>query len=268
VDGIPAGAYLTLLALFAILIGPVNQFLLRKRRQQALIVLTTPIIAAVFIVLLGGYVALVEGFAIRGRVTSLTLLDQTAAEAVTRASVSVYASGRAPSGGLRFARDVAVFATPLDTVQPSPEALDLSETQQFTSGFVRARTPTNFETIVARTARERLTFRRDGSELRVSNGLGGTVTRLLVRHGDRTYQLSDALPEGASAPLHVSTAAPQTLRAGGDLVLARFDPMLANLPDGSYVAVLDRSPFWDGGTPDIEERNSFHLVRGRAGALP
>ena len=37
------------------------------------------------------------------------MLDQATKQAATRAAASLYAAGMTPSGGLRFARDVAVF---------------------------------------------------------------------------------------------------------------------------------------------------------------
>jgi hypothetical protein len=268
VSVVPAGAYLTLLVLFTVLIGPVNQVLLRRRGQQTLIVLTTPLIAGAFIVLLGAYVAIVEGFSVRGRAVSLTLLDQPASQAVTRATASIYAAGRAPSAGLRFGRDVAVVPTPPADAPPVSEVLDLSETQQYASGFLRARTPTNFETLEHRAARERLTFSRQNGRLRVSNGLGSTVTRLHVRHGGRIYELSDVLAPGGASLLQESPAPAGSPLLGGDAAVAHLAPIAASLPDGAYLALLERSPFWSGGTPDIDEHSSLHLVLGRPGPLP
>jgi hypothetical protein len=268
VNAIPARTYLTILTLFAVLIGPVNHIFLRRRRQQVLVVLTTPLIAALFIVVLAGYVVVVEGFGVRGRVISFTHLDQAAGQAATRAAVSLYAAGGAPSGGLRFARDVAVFPTPLDTAPLTAEALDWSELQQFSSGFLNARTPTNFETLGYRAARERLVFSREGGQVRVSNGLGPTVTRLRFREGDRFYSLGEPLRGGASAVLRETTAPGRELLRSGDAVLSEFDDVVTNLPDGAYLAVLERSPFWDGGVRGIDERSSFHLVLGRLGTQP
>jgi hypothetical protein len=73
VGGVPARAYLFILVLFSVLIGPVNYLLLRRRRQQALIVLTAPLISAAFILLLVGYVVAGEGFAVHGRAVTLTM---------------------------------------------------------------------------------------------------------------------------------------------------------------------------------------------------
>ncbi len=268
VNAVPARTYITILVVFAVLIGPVNHIVLRRRRQQALVVLTTPLIAALFIAVLAGYVVVVEGFGVRGRVVSFTLLDQAAGQAATRAAVSLYAAGGAPSGGLRFARDVAVFPTPLDTAPLTGETLDLSELQQFSSGFLQARTPTNFETLGYRAARERLVFSREDGQVRVSNGLGSTVTRLRFRDGARFYSLGGPLRAGAAGVLRDTTASGRDLLGSTDAVLARFDSVVTNIPDGAYLAVLDRSPFWDGGVRDIDERSSFHLVLGRLGAQP
>jgi hypothetical protein len=268
VDAIPARTYITILTLFAVLIGPVNHIVLRRRRQQALVVLTTPVIAALFIVVLAGYVVVVEGFGVSGRVVSFTHLDQAAGQAATRAAVSLYAAGRAPSGGLRFARDVAVFSTPLDTAPLIGETLDLSELQQFTAGFLQARTPTNFETLGYRAARERLVFSREGGQVRVSNGLGSTVTRLRFRDGERFYSLGDPLPGGAAAVLRETSSNGRELIGSADAALSVLDDVVTKLPDQAYLAVIDRSPFVDAGVREIEERSSFHLVLGRLGAQP
>jgi hypothetical protein len=267
VDGVPAGAYLTLLTLFALLIGPVNHIVLRRRQQQALIVLTTPLIAAVFILLLGGYVVAIEGFGIRGRILSLTLLDQPKARAVTRATVSLYAAGRAPSGGLRFPRDVAVFPTPVEGALPIGEMLDLTELQQFASGLLDARSPSNFETLSSRAARERLVFTVANGRVRVSNGLGATVTRLRFRDRERSYALGEALRPGAAADLQETTTSGRELLGASDSVMARFDNVITHLAEGSYLAVVDRSPFWDSAAVTIDERGSFHAVLGRVGII-
>ena len=53
VDGVPARAYLSILIVFSLLIGPANYWFLWRKRQQVLLVLTAPLISAMFIVVLG-----------------------------------------------------------------------------------------------------------------------------------------------------------------------------------------------------------------------
>ena len=43
---------------------------------------------------------------------------------------------------------------------------------------------------------------------------------------------------------------------------ARFLHLVENQPGGSYLAVLERSPFWEPGVSGVDERGSFHLVLG------
>ena len=109
VDGVPARAYLSILIVFSLLIGPANYWFLWRKRQQVLLVLTAPLISAMFIVLLAGYVVAGEGLGVRGRAVTFTMLDQVRKQASTRGSMSLYAAGMTPAGGLRFPRDVAVF---------------------------------------------------------------------------------------------------------------------------------------------------------------
>jgi hypothetical protein len=127
---------------------------------------------------------------------------------------------------------------------------------------IQARSPTNFEEIGFRPARERLTFSREAGGMSVVNGLGATVAMLVYRDGDKSYSLAGPLPHGAKA----------TMKSGGlgagnmvpsDLPLSsRFVHLVENQPAGSYLAVLERSPFWEPGVASVVERGSFHLVIG------
>ena len=36
----------------------------------------------------------------------------------------------------------------------------------------------------------------------------------------------------------------------------------------TYLAVLEKSPFWDPGVTDLDERSSFHLVLGYVEGQP
>jgi hypothetical protein len=269
VTGVPARTYLLILLAFSFVIGPVNYWFLLRKRRQVLLVLTTPLISAVFILLLTGYVIAGEGFGVRGRVMSFTMLDQVRTQAVTRASISLYASGMTPGGGLRFARDVAVYPIGTDGDGSRVEhAMDLSELQRYSSGVIQARSPTNLEQIAFRSARERLTFNFEGNAIRVVNGLDSNISTLVYRTGYTKYSLTAPVPAGGQGVLQrddrpIGTAVPTDLP-----VSARFAQLFANQPEGSYLAILERSPFWEPGVSRVEERNSFHLVIGWPGGQP
>jgi hypothetical protein len=269
VEGVPARAYLSILILFSLLIGPVNYWILRRMRQQVLLVLTTPLISALFIVLLAGYVVAGEGLGVRGRAMTFTMLDQVRRQAATRGSASLYAAGMTPRGGLRFGRDEAVFTIGSDGAGSRESVtLDLSESQRFTSGVIQARSPTNLETIGFRPARERLGFQREAGGMRVVNGLGTAIRTLIYRDGNNVYHLTRPLPPGDKGILEAGAPSATGVVPAGLPLTSRFEHLFANPPDGAYLAVVERSPFWNAGVPSVDERGSFHVVIGWVGGQP
>jgi len=213
-------------------------------------------------VLLAGYALAGEGFRVHGRAATFTILDEATKQAATRVAASIYAAGMTPSGGLRFGKDTAVFPVGASGGGPRERlTLDLTDGQQFSSGVVQARSPTNFDQILFRAARERLAFTRGADGMSVVNGLDATVTHLVYRDDDATYRLDAPLAPGARQTLTVGAGDPAPMPAA--LVLGgKFTDLIERQPVGSYVAVLDRSPFWEPGVPELLERGSFHLVLG------
>lgn len=269
VSGVPARTYLLILLAFSFVIGPLNYWFLLRQRRQVLLVLTVPLISAVFILLLAGYVVAGEGFGVRGRAMTFTMLDQVRMEAVTRGSISLYASGMTPGGGLRFPRDVAVFPIGRDGGgSQGQHTMVLSELQRYSSGVIQARSPTNLEEIAFRPARERLSFNVEGNAVRVVNGLDSNISTLVYRMGNTSYSLTAPLPAGGQGVLQHG-GRPAGVAVPTDLPLSdRFAHLFANQPEGSYLAILERSPFWDSGVSHVEERRSFHLLIGWPGGQP
>jgi len=263
VAGMAVRSYMAILIVFSMLIGPVNYFLLWRKRRQVLLVLTAPLISIAFIVVLAGYALLGEGIGIKARAESFTVLDQITKHAATRATVSLYAAGMAPWNGLRFKRTTAIFPMGKDgTGSREPETIDLTESQQFSSGIARARAASNFEEIRFRPARERLNFSRRGEAITVVNALDANVSSLLYRSGGNLYVLDAPLRSGAQATLHAAA------KADLPALPEKFRSIAERQQDGTYLAYLDHSPFLETGAPTVEERGSFHLVFGYAGGEP
>ena len=264
IDGIPARTYLAILVLFAVLIGPVNYWWLSRHRRQVLVVLTAPIISAVFIMLLAAYAIAGDGFGVYGRAITFTMLDQVKRQAVTRASFSLYAAGMSPSGGLQFPRDVAVFPLGVSGNGPTTQVqLNLTDSQRFAAGLAQARTATNVETVAFRQARERVSFSRGPEGVTVINGLEATIVALDYRDGDRHFGLAAPLPPGGKTVLTTGSAQIRQLLPLTALPAPKLLSVIDNQPTGTYLAVLDRSPFWNSGVSNLVERGSFHLVLGR-----
>jgi len=263
IDGIPARVYLSILVIFSVIIGPVSFWFLWRRRQRVLLVLTAPIISFVFIVLLAGYAVAGEGFGVYGRAATFTILDEATKQAATRAAGSMYAAGMTPSGGLRFGRDVAVFTVGTSGSGTRERlSLDLSQAQQYSGGVIQARAPTNIDQVSFRPARERLTFTRGAEGVTVVNGLDATLTHLVYRDVDAAYRLDAPLAPGAKTTLTRGDLDPKQLVPETLAIRSKFIELIEQQPRGSYVAVLDRSPFWEPGVTNLMERGSFHLVLG------
>jgi hypothetical protein len=272
VGEVPSRMYLSILGLFVLLIGPLNYLYLWRKHRQVLLVFTVPLISAVFILFLVAYGVLLEGFDVRVRAATFTILDEGARHAATRASVSLYTGGVAPSAGVRFPSDVAVYPLGTDSYGPREEfSLDLTGTQTFQAGLLQARSPGNYEQIAFRPARERLNFERSGNELRVVNGLGATIHHLVYREGGQVYTLDGKLAAGERAVLKTGAGANPAvaLRTLPPGPAGRLQEVIKSQPaEGSYLAVLETSPFWEPGVDSPVESGSFHLVLGFRGPLP
>jgi len=148
-------------------------------------------------------------------------------------------------------------------------SLDLTGAQTFQTGLLQSRTPGNFEEIRYLPARERVSFEHSGSGLQIVNGLGTTIQHLLYREGGQTYALSGQLAAGEKAVLKVDgaqgpglTALLADLKKSSATGTTKFRMLIDGQPEGSYMAVLERSPFWESGMPQAVEQDSLHLVLG------
>jgi hypothetical protein len=272
VGGIPTKAFLSMLVMFTVVIGPLNYLYLWRKKQQVMLVVTVPLISLLFIGVLTGYALFGEGFGVRGRAITFTLLDQVTKHAATRSSVSLYAGGMAPSGGLNFPSQLAIYPLGQDGLgwrgQP---AMDFTDSQRFSSGLLDARSPTNFDQIGFGPARERLNFERTGNGLSVVNGLGSQIKQLYYRDHQQIYVLNGTLDAGGKGSLQQGTLTTDFYKdalKAGELNPEKFRMLIDTQPNGSYLAVLEKSPFWDSGVANLQELGSFHLVYGHAGALP
>lgn len=267
VGEVPTRAYLLILFLFVLVIGPLNYIYLWRKKRQVLLVVTVPLFSIAFIALLTGYAFFLQGFGVRSRVVTFTVLDQNSKRAATRSSASLYPGGFRPSGGVRFTSDAAIFPMGIDGTGPRGNmTLDLTQEQRWQTGFLRARTPGNFDQISVRPARERMSIRREGDRLQVVNGLGAPLRQLVYRDGGQTWSLGTKVSAGGKADLKADKSKPADMFGkylnDAGVTRPKFQNIVDNQPDHSYLAVLETSPFWDPGVANADERQSFHLVLG------
>jgi hypothetical protein len=201
IRGVPVYGFMVLITAFAVLIGPVNYFYLKRKRLLWLLLVTVPATALVTSVLLVGYSVAAHGFGIRSRIRSLTVLDQKSQQAVTVARLALFA-GVAPSRGMQFSPETAVYPVFPPMVEPGAFTVDWTETQALTSGWLLSRTRTQFLTIRHADESKRVEIKPgQAGGLAIVNGLPWELEAVVV--ADESGRLSSArnvLPN-ASEPL-------------------------------------------------------------------
>jgi hypothetical protein len=207
VGAIPVMAFVLLITLFAILIGPVNYFVVWRRRQLYLLVLTIPAIAFLTSASLFGYAMIADGFGVQSRLRSFTLLDQYSKTAVSYNRISLYA-GIVPSAGLKFSPETAVFPVWPDHGCLESGSVDWTETQHLARGWLRSRTPAQFETISVRPERARIDIRPSGpEESDVANGLEWDIDLLVIKDEAGRLHAARKVPAGGSTKAATASAA-------------------------------------------------------------
>lgn len=91
----PVRGFVLIIVLFAIVAGPVNFTLLKRRKRPLLVLLTVPALGFGTTMLLLGYGLVQDGFGVRGTASTWTWLDQPQREGATLAARTLFA-GFAP----------------------------------------------------------------------------------------------------------------------------------------------------------------------------
>jgi len=261
VGEVPVTGYGLIVTLFAVIIGPVNYFLLRRKKKLHLLFIITPVVAVGVTVAMAVYGILAEGLGVKGRIFSLTYLDQTRHEAVTMGKMALYA-GMAPSGGLWFPMDVAAFPV---SQGMGAGTVELGDGQRFRDGFIRPRTILTYVTARVAPARGRLRVRRTRRGLEVTNGLEAAVRQIYLMDESGTVFHAQDIAPGASATATARRIRRSRIHAALGVDRASGIPVLgrARLDKGMYLAELGGSPFFLTGVERVSESESRHVLYGR-----
>ena len=255
VGAVPVLPFVFLISIFAIVIGPVNYFVVWRRKQLYLLVLTIPAIAFATSAALFGYAMIADGFGVQSRLRSFTLLDQHSKTAVSFNRLSLYA-GIVPSAGLRFSPETAVFPVWPDNNTFESGSVDWTSTQHLARGWLRSRTPAQFETVSVRSERARIDVKPAGAgAVEVANGLPWNIELLVVKDESSRMFAAQKLPAGASTT--AASAGPADMQALAAALSA--DPLQTppgagtsefNYFDrGSRRAMMTYNPYGEQQTP-------------------
>ncbi|MGH9834987.1 MAG: hypothetical protein ACRD9Y_18355, partial [Blastocatellia bacterium] len=260
--GTPVRGLFLLMLLFVVVIGPVNYLLLARRKKKLWLWWTVPAISLAASLGVFGYAILAEGWRGYARTEVMTVLDENAHRATTVGLTAFYAP-LTPSDGLRFSYDTEVLPQlpEMNRYYGSnrgglPRAIDWTEDQHLTSGWITARVPAHFAIRKSEPRRERLNVRREAGAISVVNGLGADIRQLWWAERDGKVYSAENVQAGANASLKLTESRTRGEVAGlREVFRSNWEDQIRQYPQkpldtleaGCYLAVLDSSPFLEEG---------------------
>lgn len=205
----PVGGFQIFITLFVLIIGPANYLLLRRLKRLQLMILTVPLGAVFVFGTVLGYALMTDGLSTRVRVRSYSELDQRAGEEVIASRLSYYA-GMTSAEGLAFSDQTAIYPIHLQTHRSrsrkeTPRGLSWDESrplsQQFTHGWLKSRTPTQYLSVTARSTKRKLEISGSGKQVDIENFLGHEIQQLLVSDHQGNLHWAEAIGKEQQAKL-------------------------------------------------------------------
>ncbi|MEM9185556.1 MAG: hypothetical protein AAGB00_03580 [Planctomycetota bacterium] len=204
----PVNAFRVLITLFVAVAGPLNFWLLRRRRQTHLMVLTVPLMAAFMTLGLLGYATLSEGFGVRVRARSVTMLDQPRGELSAWSRICYYA-GRTPEEGLVFSDGAAVYPILPGWNDPASSTPPLRSRrvdwvrgeQRLGPEWLPARESTQLLTVQSAASGAAVVIEAAEGRVVATNHLGAEATMLLVFDDQGDPWLVESAPQAEQVEL-------------------------------------------------------------------
>ncbi|MDX9982381.1 MAG: hypothetical protein RBU25_20335 [Lentisphaeria bacterium] len=272
---LPLGLALSVLMVFALVAGPVNMALLRRKNRSVWLFWITPLLGVLTSGLIVLSMLLGEGVTARVRTEGFTLLDERVGRATSLGVDGLYCPLR-PRQGLLYSYDTEVTLGQVgeDFIgQNRQRDVVWDEGQHLQGDWVPARVPTYFRLRASESRSERLGLVRDGSGLAVVNGLGARIEHLMLMDFDgQVYETTDVAAGVQTAPLAATKFRPPPPRSLAQVALwdecwnfNRYStlPNSGLLRPGSYIARIEGTPFLASGLRGSAQREERSVVFGR-----
>ncbi|MBN2642283.1 MAG: hypothetical protein JXR78_11555 [Victivallales bacterium] len=259
-DSSPIRAFFVLLLIFAIVIGPLNLWVLNRKKKRIWILWTTPLISLFFSLLVVGYSFIAEGVASKVNIASFTFLDENARIASTLGVIGYYCP--IPPSRLEFGIYTEVQKYVVEYSDSTNYNVDWTSGQRLTGGWIKSRVVTHLMSRTSEMRRERINIVSASPErVEIVNGLGAAIKDIdLCMPDGRIYKYRNTIAPGAKATLNFASSEDihgrsQGLRDGlrdgifdKQWLSNRFSNVYSlHLTPGSYVARLESSPFINPG---------------------
>lgn len=282
---VPVRGILTLVILFAIVIGPINIWYLSRRKKKMWLWWNVPAVSLATCLVIFVYSLLAEGVRGHARNVAFTLLDERSHVASTLGYASYYCP-LTPSGGLHFSSETEVIPLDHENLQPwrrsesgASKTIDWTKDQHLESGWIASRVPVCFGVRKSEIRRERLAFHQEKpGELSVVNGLGAEVESLHYLDASGVFYRAGEIQMGQQVTLEKVAQAPPSVSQSGlrEGYLRSWDQLLLQvkqspetyLRKGTYVAVLRKSPFLEDSLAGVATTGDFGIVFGIAAEDP
>jgi hypothetical protein len=262
--GINMKLIMVLIIVFAVLIGPVNIYVLSLVKRRIWLMWTVPLTSLVASMLVLGVSLCQEGFLRQSSSATYTILDQQREEAVTFGFVGFYST--LTPRGIIFAPETEATAC-LERGYGNAKSLELSilagGNQWLARGWISARIPAYFVVRKAQSQRkERITFNWTTDSPTAANGLGVDIKELHVCSPKGELLTAHNIKAGEKVPLAkdtINVSQPfskistfHELRRSYLHIIpsGTLDPLLPPncIPAGSYLAEIDAwNPFVEEG---------------------
>jgi hypothetical protein len=192
----PVLAFQLLIGLYVLVIGPALYFFLNSTGRLYLLLVTIPLFSLGAVATLFTYGIVSDGFSTRGRLQSVSYVDQKLQTAVTH-SRYVYYSGVRPSAN-RFPAD-AFASNSRSTSSGSCRVVRAKDQQLLSGGHIKARSPFQLTSLQSSTCESRLMFspNQTGASGLISNAYPNRILFAIVYTQDGWYTASD-IDSGAS----------------------------------------------------------------------
>lgn len=202
--GVPIRWISVLIVIFAILIGPVNVYVLSLKNRRIWLLWTVPVISLIASGLVLGTNILREGFIRNTSISSATILDQRQGEAISLGVLGFY-STFTPSGGLVFESGTEVIPMTERSIARGNIVSYPGGEQNWVSGWVQARVPTYFAFRKAAPDIRRLEFQWEQNNPTVVNHLGVDLKDFVVCSPEKDFYEVNNIAAGEKVTLKKST---------------------------------------------------------------
>jgi hypothetical protein len=273
VGALPYRMFVTMMVIFALLVGPLNFMYMRRKGTPARLLVSIPLLAAVCSVAILAYGFLWQGVSVRADSHTVSLLDQRSGLVSATNTRSVFA-GIAPGRGLVPGQGTGIFPLGIDIVnrEKAIYRVEQEAATSYSASFMPSRVQIRQAVLTSRTSHLRLDMTTVVGGLQVQNALDVEVTDLLVHNKDgKWYALQgESLKAGGSTTLAAISGPPAPSKPiwftrEAEQLWTFHGTDMPELPRGTYSANLTRDPFVDDCGVEVTEIGGSHGLLGVMG---